>query len=263
MATVDELKRKLKFEDLVKGFRQVGLTAGDTVLVQSSFIPLRKAQGGPRTVIEALLAVLAPEGTLIMPTFNWADFGEKKFYSQRTTKPQTGILTELFMNWEGCQRIYHPFHGFSLVGKLAQELAQKVKNRSSFEASSLFGKLHRMNAKLMLLGVDYRQGFSFFHYVEESVGVPYRKFLTLRGKMEKLDGTIHDIEIPYYGRASLSEEYNLDKIAPILEEDCSVVVTGSIGMCPVKVVRAKEAYDLLATALKKNPNLVCIKRFDS
>jgi len=257
MTTVDELKRELKLEDLIKGFREVGLMPGDTVLVQSSFIPLRRVRGGPRTVIEALLTTLSPEGTLIMPTFNWTDFGEKKFYSKRTTKPQTGILSELFMNWEERHRIYHPFHGFSLVGKLAQELAQKVKNRSSFEASSLFGELHRMNAKLMLLGVDYRQGFTFFHYVEESVGVPYRKFLTLRGKMEELDGTIHDIEIPYYGRASLKDEYDLDKIAPILEEgNHSVVLSTRIGICPVKVVRAKEAYDLLAVALKKNPNLV-------
>lgn len=257
MATVDELKRELKLEDLVKGFRQVGVTAGDTLLVQSSYISLRKTQGGPRTVIEALLAALSPEGTLIMPAFNWVDFGEKKFYSQRTTKPQTGILSELFMNWEGCCRIYHPFHGFSLVGKWARELAQKVKNRSSFEASSLFGELHRRNAKIMLLGVGYRQGFSFFHYVEESVGVPYRKFITLSGKVEELDGTIRDIEIPYYGRASMNEEYDLEKIAPILEEGSrSVVLSTSIGMCPVKVVRAKEAYDLLAAALKKNPHLV-------
>ena len=252
-------KHELTFEELRDGFRAIGLSGSDTILVQSSFAALRRVRGGPETVIKALLNILEPNGTLIMPTFNWMDFGEKKFYSKLKTKSQTGVLSELLMKWEGCKRIYHPFHGFSLVGKKAEELSKKVKNESSFESSSLFGELHRMNAKLMLLGVNYAQSFTFFHYIEESIGVPYRKFITLEGQVEELDGAIHPSAIKYYGRNSMELRYDLNKIEPLLEApENSVVTVGKIGTATAKIMNAHNVYERLAPALKNNPNLVLL-----
>jgi len=86
----------LTFEDFVGGFCAIGLVPGDTVLVQSSFAEFRRVRGGPKTVIEALLEVLQPDGTLIMPTFNWVDFGAKKFYSKRKSKPQKRLKISVF-----------------------------------------------------------------------------------------------------------------------------------------------------------------------
>lgn len=253
----EQKTQSLTLENLITAFRDLGLAKGDTVLVQSSFKAFGGIQGGPKTVIQALLEVLSPEGTLAMPTFNWNDFGEKKLYSKLHTKPQTGILSEMLMNWEGAHRIYHPIHGFSLVGAKAKEFSQKVKNESSFEASSFFGELHRMNAKLMLLGVNYGKGLTFFHYVEEMVSVPYRKFIMLHGRLEELDGTIHDINIPYYGRASLGMHYNLDKIEPFLEGlRNSIVVVKRIGMSTVKLMNACDVYNRISETLKKHPALV-------
>lgn len=249
--------RELTHDDLLQGFRSVGLTEGDMVLVQSSYIALRKVSGGPTAVVRALLDVLGPEGTLLMPTFNWTDFGEKKRYSKLTTKPQTGVISETLMGWKDCQRIYHPLHGFSLVGRQAAALASKIRNESSFERCSLFGELHRQNAKLLLLGVSYRQALTFFHYVEECVGVPYRKYLFLEGEVEELDGSVHPVRIKYYGRVSLQQKYNLDHLQPALEDDKgSVVRTGKIGLATVKAMNAAEVYDRLASVLKINPNLV-------
>ena len=253
----EQLIQELTVDDLIEGFKGLGLTGTDTVLVQSSFKTFGGVKGGPKAVIEAFLKILLPKGTLVMPTFNWNDFGEKKLYSKRHTKPQTGIISEMFMNWPGVRRVYHPIHGFSLIGARAKEWARKVQNKSSFESSSLFGELHRANAKLMVLGVNYGKGLTFFHYVEEMIGVPYRSFINLRGRVEELDGSIHDIEIPYYGRASLDMHYNLDKIEPFLENPKdSVVRTGKIGLSVVKVLNAQDAFDRIAETLRKFPNLV-------
>ena len=106
-------------ESAARDFRFLGLQGGDVVLAQSGFRNFRGIQGGPQALIEALLMVVGSEGTLIMPTFNFTDFGEKKFYSKKNTRPETGLLTELFADWKGRERIYHPIHGFSLVGKKA------------------------------------------------------------------------------------------------------------------------------------------------
>lgn len=57
--------------DLVIGFRQTGLTAGEVVLVHSSYKSLGPVDGGPQAVVDALLEVITPTGTLIIPTFNF------------------------------------------------------------------------------------------------------------------------------------------------------------------------------------------------
>lgn len=246
-------------EDAVNAFRALGVQTGDILLVQSGFRNFRAINGGPHALITALLEAVGDQGTLIMPSFNMTDFGKNKYYSKKNTRPETGLLCELFFDWVGCRHIYHPLHGFSLVGKDAAAFSKKIKNQTSFEKASLWGELHRLNGKIMLLGVSYRDGFSFFHYLEESIGVPYRKFLTLTGKVEELDGTIHEIALPYYGRASMSISYDIDKVLPFLEgADDSIVKKIKLGTGVVRLMDARQAYDRLAEVLRKNPNLVLI-----
>ena len=48
----------------------LGLLPGDIALVHTSLSALGWVCGGPATVIEALLAVLGPHGTLVMPAFS-------------------------------------------------------------------------------------------------------------------------------------------------------------------------------------------------
>ena len=56
---------------LVEKFRATGLKSGDILLVHSSYKSFGGVEGGPWSVVEALLEVLGAEGTLIMPTFNF------------------------------------------------------------------------------------------------------------------------------------------------------------------------------------------------
>lgn len=256
------LDTPLTRRDLTEGFRALGLKTGDMVEVQSSFKAFGGVEGGPKTVIEALLEVVGPSGTLIMPTFNWNDFGEKKLYSKRNTKPQTGILCEMFMSWPGVRRVYHPIHGFSLVGALAEELSRTVKNESSFEASSLFGELHRRDAKILLLGVSYRKGLTYFHYIEEAFGVPYRKFIELKGGVEELDGSVHEITMKYYGRKTKDVKYDIEMVQPCLEEGPKPVVTiGKIGLSTVKLMRAVDVFDRVTEALRVKPDLAQVSEW--
>jgi aminoglycoside 3-N-acetyltransferase len=53
------------FRELVNGVKELGLEKGDVVLVHSSFKSFGGVEGGPQTVIDALLEVLGEEGTLV------------------------------------------------------------------------------------------------------------------------------------------------------------------------------------------------------
>ena len=46
----------LTFENLVEGFRELGVNEGDTLLVHSSYKSLGEVDGGPATVVRALEA---------------------------------------------------------------------------------------------------------------------------------------------------------------------------------------------------------------
>ena len=60
----------LTFENLLDGFRGLGVEDGDTLLVHSSYKSLGEVDGGPLTVIRALEAVLrlrSSQRTLLTP----------------------------------------------------------------------------------------------------------------------------------------------------------------------------------------------------
>ena len=55
-------------QSLGSDLRALGVTAGDTVLAHSSASSLGFVAGGAQAVVQALLDVLGPEGTLVVPT---------------------------------------------------------------------------------------------------------------------------------------------------------------------------------------------------
>ena len=57
-------------DDLVLGFRRVGLKAGQHVVCHSSLSRFGHVIGGADAVIDALEEVITHEGTLVLPTFS-------------------------------------------------------------------------------------------------------------------------------------------------------------------------------------------------
>ena len=67
----------LDYKKLVTEFKRIGLKEKDVVLVHSSFKSFGEVEGGPQTVVDALISTLGNEGTLIVPRFNF-DFSRVK-----------------------------------------------------------------------------------------------------------------------------------------------------------------------------------------
>src|SRR5574338_979593 len=103
----------LTFDDLVAGFRLLGVAPGDTLLVHSSYKSFGPVEGGPQTVVNALEEALGPEGTLIMPTFNF-DFNKGQPWDVRSTPSQMGVLTELVRKDPRAKRVFHPIYSFAI-----------------------------------------------------------------------------------------------------------------------------------------------------
>lgn len=92
---------------MVNELRELGLQAGDVVLVHSSYKSLGEVEDGPQTVIDALLEVLTPEGTLIMPTFNF-NFNKGEPWDVNNTPSHMGVLTEIARINPQARRVFSP-----------------------------------------------------------------------------------------------------------------------------------------------------------
>jgi aminoglycoside N3'-acetyltransferase len=237
----------INYNDLVNGFKELGLAAGDTVLVHSSYKSFGGVEGGPQAVIEALLDVLTPEGTLIMPAFSF-DFNKGK-------PSQMGIITELARTDPRFKRVFHPIYSFSIAGKYAEELTA-VRYKSSYERISVFGRLRDLDGKIMVIGLSYNNSMTFFHHIEQMEGVDYRFIKRFTGEVtdengntwvDTFDMLVRDIDKGVHTM--------VDPMAGLLEER-GVITSHKIGEADVKLMKANEVYRVTAVEMRKNPNLL-------
>ncbi len=240
--------------ELIEGFQKAGVNPGDTLLVHSSYKSLGGVDGGPQAVIDALLDVLSPEGTLIMPTFNF-NFNKGEPWDVRTTPSQMGVLTELVRLDPRAKRVFHPFYSFAIMGKHADDLTRE-RYKSSYERSSVFGKLRDLDGKIMIIGLDYTHSLTFVHHVEQMEGVDYRFIKAFSGEVTDADGlTTTDT---FYMLVRDLDKGVITEVNPMgaLLEKLGVVSVHKIGDAEVRMMKANAAYEAIAREMKRDPLLM-------
>ncbi len=244
----------LGHNDLVSDFKDLGLQAGDTVLVHSSYKSFGGVEGGPQDVIEALLEVLTPEGTLIMPAFNF-DFNKGKPWDVRTSPSQMGIITEIARTDPRFKRVFHPIYSFSIAGKHADELTRN-HYKSSYERTSVFGRLRDLDGKIMVIGLSYNNSMTFFHHIEQMEGVDYRFIKYFTGEVTDENGnTWVDTFDMLVRDLDKGVHTMVDPMGALLEER-GFIQSCRIGEADVKLMKANDVYRITAVEMRKNPNLL-------
>ena len=164
---------------LMEYWRSAGLESGDLVLVQSSlmntFIKFHRTYRHwltPRQVLDSFLAAVGDSGTLLFPLFNY-DFTKKIPFDIRSTPSHMGDLTEAARKHPAAVRTGHPIYSFAAIGADAS-VFQGVDNYSGHGEDSPFGMLLERGGKIAALNLPDSQSMTFYHYVEEMLGVDYR-----------------------------------------------------------------------------------------
>jgi len=250
----------LKYEDLVTGFTKIGFESGDILLVHSAYKTFGGVDGGPQTVIDALLDVLGPDGTLIMPTFNF-DFCKGEPWDVRSSPSHMGIITELVRQNPGSRRVFHPIYSFTVLGKHADFLGG-LRYKSSYGAVSLFAKLLELDGKMMVVGLDYTNSMTFFHHVEEMEGCDYRYMKEFTGLVTDESGNTHEDTFSMLVRDI--DKGVVTEVNPMgeLMESEGIVDILEIGDATVKLMKANDVYRITAREMKKRPELLYEINFD-
>ena len=169
-------------DELAADLRALGVRAGAIVMAHTSMRSLGRVVGGSRTVIEALLDAVGPEGT-ICAQVSWEapDEWEREhgdafppFDPARTAAaPYEGRIPERLRTWPGACRSANPATGIAAVGRDAAPLTAGHRLDDGFGAGTPYARLVAARGQVVLLGAPLHT-ISLLHHAEALARGPKR-----------------------------------------------------------------------------------------
>ncbi|MFD3734831.1 aminoglycoside N(3)-acetyltransferase [Streptomyces sp. NPDC058632] len=162
-------------DPLAAGLADLGVRRGETLLVHSSLSSLGRVNGGPVAAVGALLDVLGPDGTLVVPAQSgdlcdpapWSDppVPETWWETMRATMPGydpataptrgAGVVPETVRTRPGALRSAHPQTSFAALGRRAAEVVAVHAQDCRPGEHSPPAALERLDARVLLPGTGY------------------------------------------------------------------------------------------------------------
>jgi len=232
---------KIYHSHFVKALGDAGINKGDTVFVHSRVSAFGKLLTFDKnflmqSLIDSIKKAICNEGTIIMPTFSYS-FDRNEAFDVNNTQSTVGALTEFFRKQDDIIRTSHPNHSVAIWGSNKYDLSNIGKD--TFDENSIFGKLHKLNGKIVFLGAPF-QSCTFIHYIEQMHKVPYRHMKNFGGKVI-INGSEHEEEISFYTKYSVffSSFSRLEK--HLLEK--GIMKNIKVGAGNIMAVECKDLFD--------------------
>jgi len=157
--------------DIQAALEKLGVRRGDNLIMHASLSRFGYIEGGAETLIEAVLAAIGREGTLMMPTFTYSWIGHPPYDSTKTLS-RVGAVSNVFWQKYADLRGAHPTHSFAVRGPKARFLLEgQLPSDSPVGRSSPPGRLYDLDGKVLLLCPMLSN--TSFHCGEYWAGIPY------------------------------------------------------------------------------------------
>jgi aminoglycoside 3-N-acetyltransferase len=162
-------------QSLAADLRRLGLAPGMTVIAHSAMSRLGWVCGGPVAVVQALMDVLTPEGTLVMPAHT-GEYSEPSYWGRppvpeswwpaiRATMPAfdpqvsptrgMGKIAETFRSFPGVLRSRHPQVSFTSWGRHAAFITADHSYDYGLGEASPLARVYDLDGHVLLLGVGH------------------------------------------------------------------------------------------------------------
>ncbi len=239
-------------KEIVEALRQAGLSPGDSFIVHSSFRSLGPVEGGPETVIDALIEAVSPNGNVMFPTFNYTGNIAQPYFDPKSTPCLTGIIPELGRQRQNAVRSLHPTHSVAVIGPDAVELTKDHLSYRAVGIGSPIDRLAKMGGKVLLLGVPNTSNTTV-HLGEEYANVPkvgWTETLPY-AKVLMPDGSIREHQIDTSTSCSNAfdaVEYMLRRYGEIRDY--------RIGPCRIKLMFGRDVVKRVQEMISEKPDIL-------
>lgn len=210
------------------GLADLGVGAGQTLMVHASARAVGAVMGGPNTIVQALLDVLTPDGTLMMyvgwediPDFlHELDASEAESYRQHHPPfdPATaravrdhGILAECVRTWPGARRSLNAEASMVAIGARAEWLTRDHPQHFGYGAGSPLAKLIEARGKVLMLGAPL-DTVTLLHHAENRARLRHKAQVHYEIPVTR-DGRVVWIPVEDFDTGDPLDDYTLEQIA--------------------------------------------------
>ncbi len=215
--------------------------------------------GGPDMVLQALLDLLTPAGTLMMMVswedtpfeFNeWSETKQQLYWaecpafdpaSSRADHRELGILTEYLRTRPGAQRSRHPEASFVAIGSKANWITENHPLQYGCGPGSPLAKLCEMGGKVLSLGAPL-ETLTLLHYAEIMASVPGKRIVHYKMPV-KLQGQREWIELEEYDTSEGIVDWEGEDYFKLIVQDylnSGGGITGKVGDASAYLIEAVE-----------------------
>ena len=195
MTVVDSGTKTLSRAEIRSDLSILGLPVGSIYLIHSSLRRVGPLADGPSTLAEALVDVLGPRSTIVVPTFTARNSTTTRRFRRltagmtpeqiateeasiegfdRSTTPaqDVGAFAEFIRRRPAAVRSDHPQTSFTALGPSATELTRDHALDCHLGERSPLAKLYTADAIVLLLGEGFDEVCTCFHLAEHRLPTP-------------------------------------------------------------------------------------------
>ena len=237
---------------LAADLRRLGIQPGDVLMIHSSLRSLGHVVDGAPTVVDALLEVIGPTGTLVGPSFNYETAQEPGFiFDPLNTPSDMGAVADEIRRRAGNCRSRHLTHSVSAVGAQAETIVN-APGKTAWAADSPLGTVFKLNGRFLLLGVTY-QSFTACHVLEVAHRLRFRKIDTLRRRLRRADGSLVPFESVVYLRDVGYPGYDFNRLGQAME-DAGLTSVAPVGNAIARLVPARSLREFATPRVLDDPD---------
>lgn len=218
---------------IARDLKSLGVVSGQVLMLHASVKAIGWVVGGPNVVLQALLDVLSPTGTLMMYVsweegpYDMSEWPEEKRRAYLAECPPFdpttsrafrawSVLTEYLRTWPGANRSGNPEASCAAVGARAEWLTDGHPLNYGYGAGSPLEKLCQAGGKVLLLGAPLNT-VTLLHYSESVAKVPNRRIVRYSEPIVR-DGSPVWVEVEEFDTSRGVREYDGDYFQQIMEE---------------------------------------------
>ncbi len=207
------MRSHYRASDITQALGAADVRRGDTIFSHISLLKLgligdaRKPQEMVTAFTSAITDMLGPEGCFITPSYSYS-FCKGEPFNLSTTPSDVGPFSNQLLQEPKVQRSREPIFSVAALGNVGDLFADLP--HSCFGADCIYERLLNRQSKIVNIGLSLSH-LTPIHYLEYTIGVPYRFDKPFRGLIKTENSHYIEEEWLYYVR-------NLDQPS---KSDCS------------------------------------------